>query len=338
MNKSFPGILSDYVLVHVKGEAGQSGATLRSYYTAIDQYVGWYTQVHKARPEEMDAASFGKEDVRTFLNYLENDQRVSAGTRNLRRAGLVSFLEFARQVNPVYTQAYLDVRSIKAKKVPKPERSFLTIEEYKAMLECIDITRRNGFGHYMLVSILYDSAARVDEAVNMDFEHFNLSAEATVTILGKGAKYRTVYLTRPSAMLIRKAMERYGRKTGPVFLNKAGGRITDSGIDYVLKKYAALASRKEPTIGNKAVSPHTIRRSKATHMLLNGTSIATIQRFLGHENIQTTEEYLDLGSEAMVQAVAEAEKRLKECGIGQEPVTTNWKDPDIMKRLKKLAK
>ncbi len=338
MNKSFPSILSDYVLVHVKGEAGQSGATLRSYYTAIDQYVGWYTQMYKVRPEAMDAASFGKEDVRTFLNYLENSQGVSAGTRNLRRAGLVSFLEFARQVSPVYTQAYLDVRSIKAKKIPKPEKSFLTIEEYKAMLECIDITRRNGFGHYILVSILYDSAARVEEAVNMDFEHFNLSAEATVTILGKGAKYRTVYLTRPSATLISKAMERYGRKTGPVFLNKSGGRITDSGIDYVLKKYAALASKKEPTIGNKTVSPHTIRRSKATHMLLNGTSIATIQRFLGHENIQTTEEYLDLGSEAMVQAVAEAEKRLKECGLGHEPVTTNWKDPDIMKRLKKLAK
>ena len=79
-----------------------------------------------------------------------------------------------------------DVRSIKAKKVPKPEKDFLTIKEYKAMLECIDIARRNGFGHYLLVSILYDSAARVEEAVNMNFEHFNLSAEATVTILGKG--------------------------------------------------------------------------------------------------------------------------------------------------------
>ena len=169
------------------------------------------------------------------------------------------------------------MRSIKAKKVPKPEKDFLTIKEYKAMLECIDIARRNGFGHYLLVSILYDSAARVEEAVNMNFEHFNLSAEATVTILGKGAKYRTVYLTQSSASLISKAMERYGRKTGPVFLNKSGGRITDSGIDYVLKKYAVLASGQEPTIGNKTVSPHTLRRSKATHMLLNGTSIAVQQ-------------------------------------------------------------
>lgn len=338
MNKSFTGILSDYVLIHVKGEAGQSGATLRSYYTAIDQYTEWYTRTHKTKPEAMDASSFAKDDVRAFLNHLEDDNRVSASTRNLRRAGIVSFLEFARQVSPVYTQAYLDVRSIKAKKAPKPEKSFLTIGEYKAMLECIDITRRNGFSHYILASILYDSAARVDEAVNMDFEHFNLSADATVTILGKGSKYRTVYLTSQSATLIRKAMERYGRKTGPVFLNKSGGRITDSGIDYILKKYAALAAEKEPTLGNKAVSPHTMRRSKATHMLLNGSSIATIQRFLGHENIQTTEEYLDPGSEAMIHAVAEAEKSLKAHGIGNEPITTNWKDPDIMNRLKKLAK
>ena len=96
------------------------------------------------------------------------------------------------------------------------------------MLECIDITRRNAFGHYILVSILYDSAARVEEAVNTDFEHFNLSVEATVTILGKGAKYCTVYLTRSSTALISKAMERYGRKAGLAFLSKSGGQILSS--------------------------------------------------------------------------------------------------------------
>ena len=64
MNKSFTGILSDYVLIHVKGEAGQSGATLRSYYTAIDQYTEWYTRTHKTKPEAMDASSFAKDDVR----------------------------------------------------------------------------------------------------------------------------------------------------------------------------------------------------------------------------------------------------------------------------------
>lgn len=51
----------------------QSGATLRSYYTDIDQYFGWYTQIYQFKSEAMDAASFRKEDVRTFLNHLEND-------------------------------------------------------------------------------------------------------------------------------------------------------------------------------------------------------------------------------------------------------------------------
>lgn len=338
MNKSFTSILSDYVLVYVKSEAGQSGATLRSYYTAIDQYTQWYTRNHGIRPEAMDASSFTKDDVRAFLNYLVENNGISPSTRNLRRAGIVSFLDFARQISSVYTQAYLDVRSIKVKKVPKPEKSFLTIEEYKAMLECIDITRRNGFEHFLLLSILYDSAARVEEAVNMNFEHFDLGANPAVSIFGKGSKYRTVYLTSSSSALIRKAEKRYGRNTGPVFLNKSGGRITDSGIDYVLKKYAGLASEKEVTLKNKGVSPHTMRRSKATHMLLNGSSIATIQRFLGHEDISTTEKYLDLGSEAMTLAVAAAEKKLNEYGIGNEPALKSWKDPDIMKQLKKLAR
>lgn len=78
MNKSFTGILSDYVLIHVKGEAGQSGSTLRSYYTAIDQYTEWYTRTHKTKPEAMDASSFAKDDVRAFLNHLEDDNGVSS--------------------------------------------------------------------------------------------------------------------------------------------------------------------------------------------------------------------------------------------------------------------
>ena len=131
MNKSFTGILSDYVLIHVKGEAGQSGATLRSYYTAIDQYTEWYTRTHKTKPEAMDASSFAKDDVRAFLKHLEDDNGVSASTRSLRRAGIVSFLEFARQVSPVYTQAYLDVRSIKAKKRLSLKRVSLPLESTK---------------------------------------------------------------------------------------------------------------------------------------------------------------------------------------------------------------
>ena len=161
-----------------------SGETLRSYYTAIDQYVLWVKECSLVETSEIDPSCFSKDKVRQFLIHLENDQEVSVPTRNLRRAGIVSFLEFAAGVCPVYSQAYLDVRSIKIKKSPKPEKSFLAVEEYRGMLEAIDISRRNGYSHYLLVSVMYDTAARVDEAVRMNLQDFSFGKENSVIIYG----------------------------------------------------------------------------------------------------------------------------------------------------------
>lgn len=337
MNKSFPGLLEYYVLTYAKKEAGMSGETLRSYYTAIDQYILWVKECSSVKTSEIDPSCFSREKIRQFLLHLEKEHGVSIPTRNLRRAGIVSFLEFAAGICPVYSQAYQAARSIKIKKAPKPEKSFLTVEEYKGMLESIDISHRNGYCHYLLVSVMYDTAARVDEAVRMNLQDFSFGKENSVIIYGKGSKYRRIYLTKHSVRLVQDCMTRSGRMQGPLFLNRTGGRISDSGIDYILKKYAEKASKTVPSLKCKTVSPHTLRRSKATHMLLNGASLPVIQRFLGHESIKTTEAYLEIGSEAMMKAVQEAEKQLIEKGI-TAPSVSDWKDPDILYRLKKLAK
>ena len=190
--------------------------------------------------------------------------------------------------------------------------------------------------HYLLVTVLYDTAARVDESVRMNLEDFSFGTDNSIVIFGKGSKYRRIYLTSHSVKVITAYMKLTGRNSGAVFLNKNCQRISDSGIDYVLKKYAAIAAERMSSIKEKTISPHTLRRSKATHMLLNGASLPVIQRFLGHESIQTTEAYLDAGSEAMVQAVAEAEKQLIEKGV-VTPYIPDWHDQNVLQRLKQLA-
>ena len=89
MNKSFPGLLEYYVLTYAKKEAGMSGETLRSYYTAIDQYVLWMKECSPMETSEIDPSCFSREKIRQFLLHLENEQGVSIPTRNLRRAGIV---------------------------------------------------------------------------------------------------------------------------------------------------------------------------------------------------------------------------------------------------------
>jgi len=337
MNKTFPGLLEYYVVTYARKEAGFSSETLRSYYASIEQYVLWIKGREQVPIDRLDASFFNKERIRSFLMYLETDQGISIPTRNLRRAGIVSFLAFASEICPVYTNAYLDAQKIKIKKAPEPKKDFLTIEEYKAMLECIDISKRNGFNHYLLVSVMYDTAARVDETVKMNLEDFSFGNENSVVIFGKGSKYRRIYLTSHTVKLIKEYKQTTGRETGALFMNRSKERISDSGIDFILKKYASIASKTVITLRLKTISPHVLRRSKATHMLLNGASLPVIQRFLGHESIVTTEAYLEIGSAAMTKAVEEAGKLLFNGG-DPDCAVSSWKDSNVLQRLKGLAK
>lgn len=336
MTKAFAGLLEYYVVTYAIKEAGLSPQTLRSYYAAIEQYVLWLCKTKGITTADIDVSCFGKERIRRFLRYLEEEQHVSIPTRNQRRSAIVSFLEYAKDFCPVYTNAYVEAQTIKVKRAPKPDKSFLTVDEYKAILESIDITSRNGLAHYLLITLLYDTAARADEAVKMNFEDFSLGKENSVIVYGKGSKYRRIYITSHSVKLIKEYQAKTNHSKGALFLNRYQRRISDSGIDYVLKKYAAIAAETVPSLMQKSVSSHTLRRSKATHMLLNGASLPVIQRLLGHESIKTTQAYLDAGSEAMSKAVEEAERKLLDNGV-VAPTVTDWHDQDILKRLKQMV-
>jgi site-specific recombinase XerD len=336
MNKTFPGMLEHYVVNYVKNEAGMSSETLRAYYSAIEQYVIWLKGTRSISIKDIDVTHFSKENIKSFLSYIETEKSVSVATRNLRRAALVAFLAFASEVNPLYANAYIDAQKIKNKKAPKPKKDFLTIEEYQALIESIDISTKAGFKHYILIHVMYDTAARVDETVRMNKENFSFGKENSVVIFGKGSKYRRIYLTKHTVKLIKEYSHKFNLENGAMFINRCGNRISDSGIDYILKKYAEIASESQKTLGGKKVSPHILRRSKATHMLLNGASLPVIQRFLGHESIQTTEAYLDIGTEAMTKAVEDAGKLIFK--DTPEETVSSWKDPDILRRLKGMVK
>ena len=337
MNKSFPGMLEHYVVSYMKKEAGMSPETLRTYYTSLEQYILWLRDTRNVGIQNIDMTHFNKEDIKLFLSYLETERKVSITTRNLRRAGIVAFLAYASEINPVYMNAYVEAKKIKNKKAAKPKKDFLTIEEFQAVLEVINISTNDGFKHYILISVMYDTAARVDETVRMNVEDFSFGKENSVIIFGKGSKYRRIYLTKHTVKLIKEYKRKFNLEKGAMFKNRCGDRISDSGIDYILKKYAEVASEKETSLCSKTVSPHVFRRSKATHMLLNGASLPVIQRFLGHESIQTTEAYLEIGSEAMSKAVEEAGKMIFK-DTSEEECVSSWRDPDILKRLKGLAK
>lgn len=336
MNKGFYKLLEDYVLIHLPKECGYPKTTVTSYYTSIEQFVNWLEEQRGIRMKAVTIHHFSRNNVQEFLQYLEEYKHCKIATRNQRQSGINSFLAYVADVEPLYMNVVLEVKKIKIKKAEKPEKVFLTIEEYRAIIDAIDTTTDTGIKHYALINVMYDTAARVQESIDMKIEDFIFGKENSVHICGKGSKHRRVYITKHSVNLIKCYTERFQMTEGLLFRNRSGVKLSDSGIDFILKKYVSIATLSQPSLSGKRVSPHTLRRSKATHMLLNGASLPVIQRFLGHESIQTTEGYLDVGTESMIKAVEEASKLI----FNEETVNANpvWKDTTVLKRLKSLIR
>jgi len=336
MIKGFYKLFEDYILIHLPKECGYPKTTVTSYYTSIEQFVSWLEEQHGISMKAVTINHFNRNNVQEFLQYLEEYKHCKISTRNQRQAGINSFLAYVADVEPLYMNAFMEVKKIKIKKAEKPEKDFLTVEEYRAIINAIDTTTATGIKHYTLINVMYDTAARVQESIDMKIEDFQFGKENSVHICGKGSKHRRVYITKHSVKLIKCYTERFHITEGPLFHNRSGVKLSDSGIDFIIKKYVSIAILSQPSLSGKRVSPHTVRRSKATHMLLNGASLPVIQRFLGHESIQTTEEYLDVGSESMIKAVEDASKLIfNEETVNAKPV---WKDANVMKRLKSLIR
>lgn len=336
MMKSFPHLLEDYILIHLMKERRAPKPTVHAYYAAIAQYVTWLREEKMFTEEQIDASCFGKDSIKEFLSMLEEHRHISAGTYNLRKAGIQSFLDYASDVEPVYMNASCGCRRIKNRKIDKKTKDFLTVEEYEALLNCIDTDVPEGNKHYVMLYTLYETAARVSELVSMNIEDFSFGRENSVLIYGKGSKYRRVYFGVQTARLLQEFIKSHPYGSGPLFRKRSGMRMSDSGVDYILKKYVAIAAQITPGLRTKKISPHTMRRTKSTHILLNGISLPVIQRFLGHESITTTEKYLELGSSEMIETVKQMEKMVS----GNETVECEaiWKQEDVLSRLKSLIK
>ena len=331
MFRGFYPLLEQFLCTYLPKQKGSSSHTAKSYYTAICQFVSWLSDKHKIEKSKAQVFDFTKERVLSWLALIE-ENGASVSTRNQRLAGMRSFLAFAAEEEPVYMDTYLSIGKIKTKKGCKPSKDFLNHEEFQAILKAIPSGDDTSIRHYALLSVLYDSAARVWEICHMKVEDISYGKNSSIKIYGKGRKTRIVYVSSDAAALIKSYCKRFAVTEGLLFRNRYGTPLTDSGVDYIIKKHVSAAAKNLPSLKSKKISAHTFRRSKATHMLLSGVSLPVIQRFLGHESIQTTEEYLEIGSEAMVQAVNRTGSAILPPGKMEE--AEMWKESDVMERIR----
>lgn len=310
IKNDFSYILDAYFSKHLTLERKFSSNTYDTYLIVLKQFINFLCDVLNVKRHLITMKHFSKDNIIEFLNYVETELNCSAKTRNHKLAVINSFLEYAQSVNPIYIDLYLGSKAIKLKKVPREKMDFMTVEEMKAYFETIDLKHKGGYKHYVMLTTLYETGTRVSELINIDVSNLYFGENPYIRVLGKGNKERIVYVNDNVVSMIQEYRNKFNIKKGFLFLNNSGRQFTRSGVNKMVEKYHELAKKECPTLINKNITPHTFRHSKAVHFLQNNTALPIIQRFLGHSSIQTTEIYLDITNDVVIEAVKLAAETL----------------------------
>lgn len=232
-----------------------------------------------------------------FLADLETTRRNSVRTRNARLAAIHSFFRYVLDGHPECALACQRVLAIPVKKATRRLLGYLTEVELAHLLAQIDRTTIDGERDYMLIALLYDTGTRIQELLDLTPSDVRFVTPALARLHGKGRRERLCPLLPQTARIVSRYLARVGRPLddrGPLFRNRYGQPLKRHGARYLLLKYLNRARASMPSLRRSGISPHTIRHTKAMHLLQAGVPLITIKDFLGHADVKTTEVYVQI--------------------------------------------
>jgi len=323
---SFGHYLNKYLTVYLPGQRGLATNSILSYRDAFSLLIVFLKEEKRLAPEHLSMSFLTKNLVLEFASWLEDTRGCSLSSRNQRLVVLRTFCKWLAIENPEFLKLSEDICGIQLKKAPKAMMSYLSMDSMKCLLSQPDSSTREGLRDLALLALTYDTGARVSEIIDLKFKDARFASPPIVKLTGKGNKtrivpllpqsvrYLTEYITRLRIDLA-VAQERY------VFTNRSGQRLSRAGVKYILDKYVDAGRGKDPTLFPETVSPHTLRHSKAMHMLQSGVNIVYIRDILGHSDLNTTERYARADTSMKREALLKAEIPLP------EPVVENSASP-----------
>lgn len=304
----FARYMSKYLTEYLPGIQGVSYNTIASKRDAYILLLKYLDDTQNIKAEDVDIPLLTRETIIKYLEWLEKSRGSSVSTRNIRLAAIKSLFSYIQTQTPDYIYHCQQILSIPRKKEPGHTLEYLTVEGIKSVFDAVDASSRKGLRDLTLLSLMYDSAARVQEIADLSVNDFRAEKPSTLRLTGKGSKTRIVPLMSATSDLVSKYISIYhlsyrGEYNVPLFSNRKKEKLTRAGITYILKKYVKIAREKQPDLIPETVSPHGFRHSKSMHMLQAGVPLIYIRDFLGHSEISTTEIYARCDSEQKRKAI-----------------------------------
>lgn len=296
MNKDFSYYLSKFLRDYLVIERNLSQHTIRSYKTTFELLINYLVKEKNMKLTDINFKNITREYILDFLKYLEEDKHNSISTRNQRLKAIRTFYSYCSLEEVENFNNITKILQIRFKKTQDKVIDYLTEEELKQVLESIDTSTKIGRRNLALLSLLYDTAARSSEIINLKIEDIHLEEKYAI-LNGKGNKQRIVPLMDNTIDLLKNYIKE-DMVTTYIF-SKANKPMNDRFIREVINKYCN-------NINNKNITPHVFRHTRAIHLLSAGVPLIYIRDLLGHSSIQTTERYARVLEKNKFKAIKDA--------------------------------
>ena len=279
---------TDSFLEYLQAERNYSSATIESYAKDLAEFQDFM----EGQNPDASWTSIQSDDVREWVIYLLDEQRLAASSVNRKLSALRSYYKYLRRMGRVGVNP---MEKVTAPKKRKPLPHFVRESEMDRLLELTKEDRSFiGIRDRLILMVFYETGIRRAELLGMTDASVDLAARQ-IKVTGKRNKQRIVpfgeELAREFEAYLNAREELQGVKDPMLFVNENGAAVTESQVSNLVKKYLSMVT----TIEKK--SPHVLRHSFATAMLNNHADLTSIQKLLGHESVATTEIYTHVSFE-----------------------------------------
>jgi site-specific recombinase XerD len=333
----FAYFMTKYLSFYLPGQHNSSKHTILAYRDTFRLLLRYSENVMKIVPEKITINLLNSEYIGGFLLWLEA-QGNSIATRKHRLAVIKGFFHYIQGERPEFLQQAQEIFNIKLSGETKETINYLSVEAITEILNLPNSSDKFGLRDIALLGLLYDSGARVSEICGLCPRDLRLDTAPIVTLLGKGRKIRQCPLSKTVSINLQNYLMIWKLNTpdkmdSPLFFNHEGERIGRAGVAYILEKYVVKAREKCPALIPNQVSPHTIRHSKAMHLLQANVNLVYIRDWLGHAHLKTTEVYARADPEMKRTALQKAAT-----AVAPQQNLSQWgNDSDLMTWLNSLG-
>ena len=287
-------LIEDF-LEHLEIEAGRSKKTIENYRLYLERFLMITQDI--LQKEVVKPSDITREVLRKYRLKLNRygSENGEADLKTITQAyhliALRGFLKYLarREIKS------LDPSLVDLPKAARKQVTFLHFDEVEDMLNEIDLSTESGLRDRAIIELLYSGGLRVSELVGLNRDSINLERREFM-VRGKGSKDRPIFISKSAAERVRDYLDARTDSLPALFLNNSRNtqavdrsgnyrRITARSVERIVEKYARFAGI------TKHVSPHTLRHSFATDLLMNGADLRSVQSMLGHADISTTQIY-----------------------------------------------